>query len=122
MGHPMMNHPGHEHGQDWSRMFLIPIPMAMFGVLISFMFGAVVGHAMARKHAPMGPGVPGPMGRGEHFGPMAWKHGMGMRMGMGAGMGMGIRHHHHGDGPACCCSEPPEHPAEPAGEEPAMEE
>ena len=133
MGHPMMNHPAHEGGHDWPRMFLIPIPMAMFGVLISFMFGFTVGHVMARKHAAMaGGGYPGPMGPGGPMGPMGlggpmmWKHRMGMGGGMGMGPGMHVggmhvggwamkKHHHHDDGPACCCADAPEQPSESAG-------
>ena len=88
MGHSMMHHSSQGNGEDWTRIFFIPLPMAMFGVLVSFMFGATIGSMMARKHAMMGPGM------------MGWKHRMGMHKGM--------RHHHHGDGPACRCSDWPE--------------
>lgn len=63
------------------RMFYVPIPMAMFGVLIAFMFGATLGTMWGRKQ--------GMMGGGRH-------HRMGWRRG----------HHHHGYGMAACCCEP----------------
>jgi hypothetical protein len=107
MGRHAMNHHGRGHGQDLPMMIpSIPIPMAMFGMIVSFMFGATIGSAIARKHAMMSDG---------EYPPMMWKHRMGMG-GMGMGMhgmgkhrmGMGMMHHHHGDGPACRCDAWPE--------------
>lgn len=119
MGHPMMQREGNGGGHDWPRVPFIPIPMAMFGMMVSFMFGITLGHLLARKHASS---------RSEWEGPMAWKHrmgmghGMGMGPGMGHGMGMGMgmghgggkwmKHHHHGSGPACRCDDWPQDEAE----------
>ncbi len=89
MGHPMMHHPSHSGSEDWTRMFFIPIPMAMFGVLTAFMFGASLGAMLGRKHAAMGT---------SGHGMMAWKHPMGMGT-------MGMGHHHHGAGPSCRCDD-----------------
>lgn len=81
----------HEHswphgGPPWARggggmqAFFIPIPMAFFGVVISFMFGFTIGSMVGRKHAAIEGG--------------GWrKHAMG---------GMGMGHHHHGNGAPPC--------------------
>ncbi len=61
------------------RMLSIPLPMAMFGMFVAFMFGATLGMLMGKKH--------GMMAGGGSYG-MGWKK---------------RRHHHHGFGmPACC--------------------
>jgi len=82
---------GHHSKADWlsgekgkeccqgMQIFYVPIPMAMFGVLIAFMFGATCGTMWGKKQ--------GMMGGGRHH-RMGWQRG----------------HHHHGRGtPACCC-------------------
>jgi hypothetical protein len=69
-------------GMTWPRMLLVPLPMAMFGVVVAFMFGATLGMVMGRKREMM-------MRTGCEGG-KPWMH-RGMK-----------RHHHHGDGsPAC---------------------
>jgi len=86
MGDTMKHEHGWSHGgSPWAHgtdmpAFFIPIPMAFFGVLISFMFGFTVGSMAGKKQAMSFAG--------------SWrKHAMGP-----GGMG----HHHHGEGtPAC---------------------
>ena len=94
----MMNHhPGHNgsHAKsgeccDGMQMFSIPMPMAMFGMCVAFMFGATIGLMMGKKHSMMGQ----PMGWGKHK--MMWHKG---------------RHHHHGFGmPPCGCQDQGETP------------
>jgi hypothetical protein len=101
MGHPMH----HEHdypfagpgGGDFPRAFMIPIPMAMFGVMISFMFGCTLGMIMGKKAArgyggKWGGHGHGRCGHGGWDGRMGWKKAM-------------MQHHHHGMGPACRCDD-----------------
>ena len=64
-------------GHGAMPLLFIPIPMAMFGMLTAFMFGATLGMLMGRKHSMMG-------GPGHRM--MMWKKGM---------------HHHHGMGGPC---------------------
>ena len=90
MENPMMHHAGGHGSHDMQGMFFIPIPMAMFGVIVSFMFGATLGSMISRRSMMMG----GMHGGGMHGG---WKHG-GWKMG-------GMGHHHHGEGPPCTCAE-----------------
>ena len=68
-------------GTDLTREVSIPIPAAIFGVLVSFMFGWTVGSMISRKHAAA-----------ECGHDAGWKHMKGIK-----------QHHHHGDGPLCCC-------------------
>jgi len=94
MGHSMMQ-PHHSGdlaceasgccgGQGWQSPFFVPVPMAVFGVLIAFMFGRSMGET---GHGDWSAG----MGRGK-----PWMKG-GMR-----------HHHHHGAGTtACCCGQAP---------------
>ena len=107
MGHPMHHDGGHGHGGGMPPMFAIPIPMAMFGMLTAFMFGANVGMMMGRKHPMM-------EGHGGGPDPMAWKHKMARLKAM-------KNHHHHGDGSACMCHERGGEPAEREAEEKAGE-
>lgn len=85
------------HAQDshgaWPPMVVIPAPMAFFGILAAFIFGATVGVMASKKHEMMG-------GKG------GWgMHGPGMR-----GKRWMKSHHHHGYGmppcmdPECCGS------------------
>jgi hypothetical protein len=63
---------------------VVPLPMAMFGMVIAFVCGAMLGTMMSHKR--------GMMMQGGHSGRMM--HG-GMK-----------GHHHHGEGSAACCCEP----------------
>jgi hypothetical protein len=82
MGHHMMGSSDECCDSGWSGMFCVPIPMAMFGMLVACMFGATMGAMMSRK---------GAMRHGK-MGSHGWRH-----------RGM---HHHHGDSmPACGCGE-----------------
>lgn len=79
------------HINDLTRAISIPIPAAMFGVLVSFMFGWTVGSMMSRKHAA------------NAYGHDAqWKHMKALK-----------EHHHHADGPPCGCGEDTEREQEP---------
>jgi len=69
--------------KDLTRAISIPIPAAMFGVLVSFMFGWTVASMMSRKH-----------GAAEYGHDARWKHIKELK-----------KHHHHGDGPPCGCKE-----------------
>ena len=73
---------------DLTRAISIPIPVAMFGVLVSFMFGWTVGSMMSRKHAAP-----------EHGHDSQSKHIKELK-----------KHHHHAGGPPCDCKE--EHKSE----------
>ena len=98
---------GHQANHDWHSMkgmdgfkgmpiFLIPIPMAMFGMCVAFMLGMIIGLLKGKKH---GMAMYGGKEWMHHKG---WNHRMGMGMGMGWKM-RGMGHHHHGFGmPACC--------------------
>lgn len=92
-----MNHLKHSFEDmninDLTRAISIPIPVAMFGVLVSFMFGWTVGSMMSRKHAAA------VSGHDAH-----WKHMKTLK-----------EHHHHADGSPCGCKEGIENESEPAG-------
>lgn len=85
----MSNMPGWSSGGSESECcegmspFFLPVPMAIFGVIVAFMFGVLIGSAASRRRAIMSGGWSGGM-HDKHS-----KH--------------GIRgHHHHGYGaPAC---------------------
>jgi hypothetical protein len=99
MGHPMHESPFPAAHEDFPRMFFIPIPMAMFGVIVSFMFGATIGAMIGKKCS----GGSGEMKWGGHrgghaHGPGGWGHKMAWKQAM-------MEHHHHGMGPACRCEE-----------------
>jgi hypothetical protein len=120
MGSPMQGHTWHGPGGVMAPLYL-PIPMAIFGVVVSFMFGATLGMKWASKRSmmggmPMGGHMPmGPMGMGSK----SWMHGgmcgpkPGMMMGgmMGDKGGMpgpwmaAMAHHHHGNGAPGCCEQ-----------------
>lgn len=68
---------------DLTRAISIPIPVALFGVLVSFMFGWTVGSMMSRRHAAP-----------ESGHDAQWKHMKELK-----------KHHHHADGPPCGCKE-----------------
>jgi hypothetical protein len=69
---------GGEYGG--AQMFHVPMPMAMVGMCIAFMFGCTIGMLVGKKHGMQ-------MGGGMHH-----------RMGRHGG------HHHHGYGmPPCGC-------------------
>jgi len=69
------------------RVPLIPLPIALFGTVVAFMFGATLGIAVSRRREMM---MQGGM-HGEMHGGKPWMH-RGMKP-----------HHHHGHGtPACC--------------------
>jgi len=68
---------------DLTRAISIPIPAAMFGVLVSFMFGWTVGSMVSRKH-----------GMAQYGHEAQWKHMKELK-----------KHHHHGEGPPCGCQE-----------------
>lgn len=71
------------HINDLTRAISIPIPVALFGVLVSFMFGWTIGSMVSRKHAANAYGLDG---HAKHM--KALKE-----------------HHHHADGPPCDCEE-----------------
>ena len=60
--------------------FFLPVPMAIFGVVVAFMFGVLVGSAVSRKRAMMMSG--------------GWSGGMHSKHIRG--------HHHHGHGALAC--------------------
>jgi hypothetical protein len=94
MGNPMLHgHGAHGPGSAGSMMPLfLPVPMAVFGVAVAFMFGATLGMRMGEKRSMMaGRGACGP-----------WMGGMGGRDPMMSAMA----HHHHGNGAPCCCEQP----------------
>jgi len=66
---------------DLTKAISIPIPLAMFGVLVSFMFGWTVGSLVSRKHAAP-----------EYGSDEQWKHLKELK-----------KHHHHAEGPPCKC-------------------
>jgi hypothetical protein len=82
MGHHMMSSSDECCDSGWSGTFSIPMPMAMFGVLVGFMFGATVGMLMGRKSG---------MSHGR-MGGHGWRH-------------RGMHHHHASGMPACGCGE-----------------
>lgn len=84
---PMM-HRG--HGSELSRMFSVPVPAAMFGLVVSMMFGATVGMIVGKKCA-----MKGYWGHGKE---KMWKAKMGKEM---WGKGMMAHHHHEWGGQAC---------------------
>jgi hypothetical protein len=109
MGHPMNHHHGGgKHGAGMPPVFAIPFPMAMFGMLTAFMFGANMGAMMGRKMAVMNPA-------GSEHDAMAWKRKVAAFQAMKG-------HHHHGDGPACTCRDWHAEKAEPEAEESAVAE
>ena len=70
------------------RIPLVPLPMALFGMVVHFMFGVAFGMLLAsRKQEIM---------HGGHGG-----------MGMHGGM---RHHHHHGEGSPACCDQHSEWP------------
>jgi len=71
------------HVDDLTRAISIPIPFALFGVLVSFMFGWTIGSMMSHRHAAP-----------EHGHDKQWKHMKELK-----------KHHHHGEGPPCGCKE-----------------
>lgn len=84
---PMGGHMG------WSGVPLVPAPMAMFGAIMAFLVGVMIGVMVDKK-------------RNMHGGPMMaggppWMRGKPPWMSGKAGTDMS--HHHHGFGmPACC--------------------
>jgi hypothetical protein len=114
MGHFMMHSQhggGAQHGGGgWyghgsQSPFFVPVPMAMFGVLIAFMFGMTLGMMKGSKRQVEGASHDhkGWMGHGGH-GEWPGGHGHGKPWRKGGKS----HHHHHGAGtPACCCAEPP---------------
>jgi hypothetical protein len=67
---------------NYPRVPFVPLPMAMFGAVVAFMFGATVGVTICRKRDMM---MHGGMHHQKHW----------MQPGMRS-------HHHHGEGaPAC---------------------
>lgn len=92
------------------QIFFIPIPMAMFGMCVAFMFGATIGTIWGKKHGMATNG-----GRGwMHY--KGWKQGMGWKK-------WGMGHHHHGYGSPPCCELHESVPdTEPAPEEMPAEE
>ena len=102
-GHNWMH--GHG-GSDVQGMFCIPAPMAAFGAIVAFMFGAMIGVMVGKKqHMMRGGMMGGPMMRGGMMGGGMMGKGMWMKHG-----GMAA-HHHHGHGGPCMCEEE-EEPAE----------
>lgn len=75
-----------------ARIPFIPLPMAVVGMMLSFVFGAMAGKMMAhRRDMMMGQGYGGAMmhgGHGKMMGHHGWK-----------------AHHHHAAGAAPCCCE-----------------
>jgi len=71
---------------------MVPLPMAVFGVIVAFMFGATLGMMMGRKREMV-------MARGNWQGGRPW-----MRHGM-------KHHHHHGEGSPACCESHSDWPA-----------
>ena len=93
-------HGGHMPGHpDWPGSFLLPAPMAMFGAVVAFMLGVMLGMLIDKKRVAHG----GPMapGRPVMAGGPPW---MRMRPPWASGRpGMSTSHHHHGFGmPECC--------------------
>ena len=87
MACPMGSSSDDATGGSWPQMLCIPLPMAMFGVVIAFMFGTTIGTMMGAKRGMMA-------ASGGHGGGKMWRH---RRM----------DHHHHGYGmPPCKCGEP----------------
>jgi hypothetical protein len=115
MGSPMM-HGHHQFGSGSGNPMMalfVPIPMAIFGVMVAFMFGATLGMKIGEKHSAMG----GPSPRGPWMARMGGPKGMmGGMCGPKPGM-MGhmvsrgpwmaaMAHHHHGMGAPCTCDHP----------------
>lgn len=90
MGHGMCGWRGKEYGHE---MMAIPMPMAIFGMMVAMMLGALCGMMMGKKAAMM------------HGGPMMYGGGYGKKMWKKKAM---MGHHHHGWGMAACC-EPHDH-------------
>lgn len=120
MGSPMIHsHQGFgSHGMSPMMAMFVPIPMAIFGVIVAFMFGATLGMKVGEKRsAAAGPKMHGPWGGPMPMGgPKPWMKGP-MMMGRAPWMG-GMPHHHHHGGAPCMC----EHPEAEASEEKPADE
>jgi hypothetical protein len=93
-------HGGHMPGHfEWPGSFFLPAPMAMFGAVVAFMLGIMVGVMVDKKRSMHGQGMT--PGRPMMGGGPPWMH---MKPPwMGAKPGMATSHHHHGFGmPECC--------------------
>jgi hypothetical protein len=79
-------------------IFFIPIPMAMFGMCVAFMFGATIGLLVGKKHRR------GAYETGPWMHEKGWMHHRGWGPGMGTGWKgwKGGGHHHHGFGTPPC--------------------
>lgn len=88
MGCPMWAKSDEGDGGSMSPFF-IPAPMAAFGMIIAFMFGALIGAGMVKKRMMMARMYGGGMHEGGMHGG-SWKQGKMMH------------HHHHGWGMPSC--------------------